>query len=55
MDSYHIISSKPIDLAIINGIIIEQKKIKLSDDAVEKINKCRNYLDKKLASHKKPI
>ena len=55
MNTYHIISSKVLDLATINGILSEQKKLQLSDEAVAKINNCRAYLDKKLKGQNKPI
>ena len=55
MNPYHIISSKVLDLTTIKGIISEQKKIQLSEDAIIKINKCRAYLDNKLKGQNKPI
>lgn len=55
MNPYHIISSKVLDLTTIKGIISEQKKIQLSEDAIVKINKCRAYLDNKLKGQNKPI
>ena len=55
MNPYHIISSKVLDLTTIKGIISEQKKLQLSEDAIIKINKCRAYLDNKLKGQNKPI
>jgi len=43
------ITSK-IDFKIIEKILNEKQSIALSDEAKKKIKKCRNYLDKKLAS-----
>lgn len=55
MNSTHIISSKPLDLATIQSIILEQKQLKLSDESVEKITNCRLYLDEKLKAETRPI
>ena len=55
MNPNHIISSKVLDLSTIKGIISEQKKLQLSEDAIIKINKCRAYLDNKLKGQNKPI
>jgi len=55
MNSYHIISSDVLDLVTLRSIIIEHKKLKLSDDAISKIVKCRQYLDEKLKGRNKPI
>tara|TARA_R110002167_G_scaffold73283_3_gene205321 strand:+ start:4915 stop:6453 length:1539 start_codon:yes stop_codon:yes gene_type:complete len=55
MNTYHIISSKVLDLSTINSIISEQKKIQLSEESVLKIGNCRAYLDKKLKGQNKVI
>jgi len=55
MNPYHIISSKVLDLTTIKGIVSEQKKLQLSEEAIVKINKCRAYLDNKLKGQNKPI
>ncbi len=55
MNSFHIISSKVLDLTTIKSIISEQKKLQLSEDAIIKIAKCRAYLDNKLKGQNKPI
>lgn len=47
--SVYKITSK-IDLATIEKILNEKQTLALSDDAKKKITKCREYLDKKLAS-----
>ncbi|WP_397362663.1 histidine ammonia-lyase [Olleya sp. R77988] len=51
----HLISSKPLDLATIQNIILEQKVLKLSEESITKIKKCRTYLDEKLKSETRPI
>lgn len=55
MNTTHIISSKSLDLATIQSIILEQKQLELSTDTVDKINQCRTYLDEKLKSETRPI
>ncbi|WP_299224003.1 histidine ammonia-lyase [uncultured Psychroserpens sp.] len=55
MDSTHKISSKILDLSSISDIIFCNKTIELSQEAVEKISKCRAYLDKKMQDESKPI
>lgn len=49
------IGSGQISLAIIKQIIEEQSYIKLSDQALERIEKCRKYLDDKLSNNDEPI
>ncbi len=51
----HTISSKTIDLALIQELILTDKKLSLSEDAVRKIEKCRQYLNTKMASNDAPI
>ncbi|MGB5419145.1 histidine ammonia-lyase [Algibacter sp.] len=51
----HTVSSKFLDLSIINSIISEEKKLQLSDESKEKIIACRAYLDAKLKTRSKPI
>lgn len=48
------ITSK-IDFKTIEKILDEDQKLALSDEAKKRIVKCRNFLDKKLKSHKDPI
>ena len=48
MNTTHIISSKSLDLATIQSIILEQKQLELSSESVDKINECRTYLNEKL-------
>ena len=44
----HLISSALIDFKKINEIISSNAKLELSDDAVKKIIRCREYLDNKM-------
>jgi len=55
MRSVHVITTKTLDLITINNLISEEKKLKLSDEVIEKIQNCRNYLDSKMETHSDPI
>ncbi|OUR91810.1 histidine ammonia-lyase [Flavobacteriales bacterium 34_180_T64] len=55
MDSFHYISTTQLDLSTINTIILEQKKIKLSEEAESKIKNCRAYLDNRMEAQNDPI
>ena len=55
MDNYHIISSDALDIVTIYNIFYKNKKLKLSEASATKIQKCKTYLDEKLASEKKPM
>lgn len=55
MITSHIISSKPLDLATIQAIILEQKSLELSEESINKIKECRAYLNEKLKSETRPI
>ncbi|MEN8187337.1 MAG: histidine ammonia-lyase [Bacteroidota bacterium] len=55
MNSHHIISSKLLDLYIIQDIIHSDKKLELSEESKKSIEKCRLYLDEKMVTHKDPI
>ncbi|MFY0631573.1 MAG: histidine ammonia-lyase [Flavobacteriaceae bacterium] len=55
MNSIHKIDSNPLDLSIIHDILLSDKKLALSDDAVVRVKKCRAYLDEKMKSVSKPI
>lgn len=46
---------EPLTLARIQEIIAEHATIELGDAAVERINKCRNYLNNKMQTQKEPI
>jgi len=55
MNTKYYINSNQLDFSTINTIILENKKIALSEEAISKIEKCRSYLDQKIASHDTPI
>ena len=55
MNPTHIIDSKPLDLSIIQNILVHDKKLSLSESAKDRIKKCRVYLDDKMSSVVKPI
>jgi len=55
MDNYHIISSDALDIVTIYNIFYENKKLKLSEASINNIQKCKAYLDNKLATNKKPM
>ena len=55
MSTNHFITNNKLNLRIVNDIISEKKKLQLSDDAIERIRKCRQYLDDKMETHKDPI
>lgn len=55
MNSIHYISSEIINLAVINDIVIHNKRIELSEQAKDKIKACRVYLDDKIKRQNQPI
>ena len=55
MEHSHYISSEVLQLETLQDIISQHKTIALSEEAKINIQKCREYLDKKMASHDKPI
>lgn len=55
MKEYHYISNNTLDLGTIRDIVRFNTPLKLSEDAVERIIKCRAYLDEKMASNDEPI
>ncbi len=55
MDNIHYISTELLSLEIVQEIISQHKTLELSDEAKVNIQKCREYLDKKMASHSDPI
>ncbi len=55
MNTFHYIDTTPLDLSKIQEIISSDKKIALSESAIQKIEKCRVYLDEKTKSISKPI
>ena len=55
MEEFHYISSEVLTISKLQEIIVENKKIQLSEEASANIEKCREYLDKKMASQEMPI
>ena len=55
MSSQHLITSNYLELSDIQDIISENKTLKLSENSIERLQKCRNYLDEKMATAAKPI
>lgn len=55
MENTHYISSAVLSLETLQEIISEHKSIALSDEARINIQKCREYLDKKMATNDNPI
>jgi histidine ammonia-lyase len=55
MDNIHYISTEVLSLEIIQEIISQNKALELSDEAKINIQKCRDFLDTKMASHSEPI
>ena len=55
MDIVHYIDSLPLDLSKIQEIISLDKKLALSDTAIQRIQTCRSYLDTKTKSISQPI
>ncbi|RZK19610.1 MAG: histidine ammonia-lyase [Pedobacter sp.] len=54
MPVFHI-SEQPLTLKVLKDVILNNKPIALSNKAIERIQKCRNYLDDKLTQHQEPI
>ncbi|ARV14775.1 histidine ammonia-lyase [Polaribacter sp. SA4-12] len=55
MSTFHYIDSLPLDLSKIQEIISSDIKLALSDASIQRIEKCRLYLDEKTKSISKPI
>jgi histidine ammonia-lyase len=51
----HKISAKELTLKEVNDILLSGTKLELSEDAKKRINKCRDYLNKKMETQKEPI
>lgn len=52
---YHTISDAFLDLTTIQSIILEEKKLQLSEASIQKITTCRKYLDEKFKHSDAPI
>lgn len=55
MDNTHYVSTQVLSLETLQEIISYNKLLALSEEAKVNIQKCRDYLDKKMASNSKPI
>lgn len=55
LNNYFEISSKPLSLRIVNAIIAQDKKLILSQESIQKIQHCRNFLDEKLKKRTRPL
>lgn len=55
MGETHFISSEILELSTIRDIIFQNKRIELSNEAIDKIQTCRTYLDDKIENEDKPI
>ena len=55
MSTTHYISSKTINLSVIQEVISNDMQIELSDESIKRIEKCRKYLDAKTHENKSPI
>jgi len=55
MDNSHYIGTDVLSLEDLQEIIGHHKKLALSEEATSNIEKCRDYLDKKMESHEDPI
>jgi histidine ammonia-lyase len=55
MDNIHYISSDLLNFEIISDLMFRGTTLALSPDAISKIEKCRAYLDKKIADNTAPI
>ena len=55
MNNVHYIDQKILNFEILNDIINSEKKLKLSEESIKKINSCRLYLDEKIKSNSDPI
>ncbi|TDD76923.1 histidine ammonia-lyase [Flavobacterium caseinilyticum] len=55
MTNIHYVSTALLNFDVLQEIIVQNKSIALSEEAKVNIQKCRDYLDKKMASHSEPI
>lgn len=55
MSSTHFINNKPITFEFLDSLIFSEKRLKLSEKAIERIEKCRKYLDDKIKKDSSPI
>lgn len=55
MEEFHYISSTVLDIETIWNLILNKTKLKLSDEAKVNIERCRQYLDHKIAADRTPV
>ena len=55
MNLVHSIDSNPLDLSTLHAILSNDKKLLLSPNSILNIEKCRTYLDEKMANVSQPI
>ena len=55
MERVHHISTKPLSLQYVRDLLANKAALALSDEAKERIQKCRDYLDRKMQQQKEPI
>lgn len=55
MENTHYICAEALSIEKLQEIILQDKKLALSEEAKINIEKCRLYLDEKMESHKEPI
>lgn len=55
MKIYHYITSHTLDLKTISNLVLTDKQLKLSEDAIDKIENCRKYLDSTIEKQDVPI
>ncbi len=55
MDHHHFISAERLTIDHLRSIIREHRKLTLSEEARQRIIRCRNYLDRKMENQKEPI
>ena len=53
--AHHLISADHLSIERIEEIISNNYKLKLSDDAIAKINRCRKYIDDRMAASTDPV
>ena len=55
MSTIHQISPQPLTYQVIENILDENFELKLSQESIDLISKCRSYLDQKMENEEKPI
>lgn len=55
MNLVHTIDATPLDLTMIHELLYYGKKLELSEEAVQRIQACRDFLDQKIATESRPL